>query len=118
MIVVTGSVTAREDIFNEILRLSREHVNRSRTEPGYIAHAVHVDCENPLLPSWISRRRSRSFLAAVQSNCTLPIAHDTNRLPVPIEIRPNVSATLAAGRAGETWLKDRTTVVCRANDQG
>src|ERR1700745_3739421 len=48
MIVVTGSVTAREDTFDEILRLSREHVNRSRTEPGCIAHAVHVDCENPL----------------------------------------------------------------------
>ena len=46
MILVTGSVTAREDTFNEILRLSREHVNRSRTEPGCIAHAVHVDCEN------------------------------------------------------------------------
>jgi quinol monooxygenase YgiN len=48
MIVVTGSVTAREDSFDEILRLSREHVNRSRTEPDCIAHAVHVDCENPL----------------------------------------------------------------------
>ena len=48
MIVVTGSVTAREDSFDEILRLSREHVNRSRMEPGCIAHAVHVDCENPL----------------------------------------------------------------------
>ena len=34
MIVVTGSVTAREDSFDEILRLSQEHVNRSRAEPG------------------------------------------------------------------------------------
>jgi len=48
MIVVTGSVTAREDSFDEILRLSREHVNRSRTEPDCIAQAVHVECENPL----------------------------------------------------------------------
>ena len=59
MIVVTGSVTAREDSFDEILKLSQEHVNRSRTEPGCIAHAVHVDCENPLrlvfFERWVDR---------------------------------------------------------------
>ena len=48
MIVVTGSVTARADSFDEVRKLSLEHVRRSRTEPGCISHAVHVDCENPL----------------------------------------------------------------------
>ena len=48
MIVVTGSVTARDDCFDEVRRLSLEHVHRSRGEPGCISHAVHVDCENPL----------------------------------------------------------------------
>ena len=48
MIVVTGSVTARQDSFDEVRRLSLEHVHRSRGEPGCISHAVHVDCENPL----------------------------------------------------------------------
>ena len=48
MIVVTGSVTARADSFDEVRELSLEHVRRSRTEPGCISHAVHVDCENPL----------------------------------------------------------------------
>jgi quinol monooxygenase YgiN len=48
MIVVTGSVTARPDSFDEVRRLSLEHVHRSRGEPGCISHAVHVDCENPL----------------------------------------------------------------------
>lgn len=48
MIVVTGSVTAREDSFSEISKLSLKHVHRSRQEPGCISHAVHVDCENPL----------------------------------------------------------------------
>ena len=48
MIVVTGSVLAKADTFDEVLKLSREHVARSRLEPGCISHAVHVDCENPL----------------------------------------------------------------------
>ena len=55
MIVVTGSVTAREDSFQEARRLSLEHVLRSRKEPGCISHAVHIDCENWLRPD----RRSR-----------------------------------------------------------
>ena len=48
MIVVTGSVTAREDSVDQMRELSLEHVRRSRMEPGCISHAVHVDCENPL----------------------------------------------------------------------
>ena len=48
MIVVTGSVTARQDSLSEVSRLSLEHVHRSRTENGCILHAVHIDCENPL----------------------------------------------------------------------
>ena len=48
MIVVTGSVTAKQDSFDAVKKLSLEHVHRSRTEPGCISHAVHVDCENPL----------------------------------------------------------------------
>jgi quinol monooxygenase YgiN len=48
MIVVTGSVTAREDSLDKVRELSLEHVHRSRKEPGCIAHAVHVDCEYPL----------------------------------------------------------------------
>lgn len=48
MIVVTGSVTAREETFDEVRRLSLQHVHRSRAEPGCISHDVHVDCEHPM----------------------------------------------------------------------
>ena len=48
MIIVTGSVTARPKTFDEVRRLSLEHVHRSRTEPGCISHSVQIDCENPL----------------------------------------------------------------------
>ena len=64
MIVVTGSVTARTDSFDEVRKLSLEHVRRSRTEPGCISHAVHVDCENPLRLVFVERWRDREALLA------------------------------------------------------
>ncbi|MGO9361117.1 MAG: putative quinol monooxygenase [Xanthobacteraceae bacterium] len=48
MILVTGSILAKTDTLDEVRRLSLEHVERSRKEPGCISHAVHVDCEQPL----------------------------------------------------------------------
>ena len=47
MVIVTGSVVAKEDRLAEALALSLEHVRRSRAEPGCISHAVHQDAENP-----------------------------------------------------------------------
>ena len=80
MIVVTGSVTAKPDTFDEVRRLSLEHVHRSRKEPGCISHAVHLDCENPLklvfVEQWADRAAllahfavpaSRDFVRALQS---------------------------------------------------
>ena len=46
MILVLGSVVVREESVDEAVRLSQEHVHRSRAEPGCITHAVHRDCEN------------------------------------------------------------------------
>ena len=48
MILVTGSILAREDCFDDVLASCLEHVGRSRTEPGCISHNVHVDCQNPM----------------------------------------------------------------------
>src|ERR1700758_553482 len=64
MILVTGTVTAREDSFEEIRRLSLEHGHRSRTEPGCLSHAVHVDCENPLRLVFVEQWTDRAALAA------------------------------------------------------
>jgi quinol monooxygenase YgiN len=47
MIIVLGNVVAQEGRIAEALALSRQHVARSRAEPGCIAHAVHCDTENP-----------------------------------------------------------------------
>jgi quinol monooxygenase YgiN len=63
MIVVTGSVMARQDTFEEVRKLSLEHVRRSRAEPG-ISHAVHVDCENPLRLVFFEQWADRAALLA------------------------------------------------------
>ena len=64
MILVTGSVTAREDSFDAVRTLSLAHVLRSRQEPGCISHAVHVDCENPLRLVFIEQWADRAALLA------------------------------------------------------
>jgi len=64
MIVVTGSLTAKQDCFEEVRRLSLEHVHRSRQEPGCISHAVHVDCENPLRLVFVEQWADRVALLA------------------------------------------------------
>jgi quinol monooxygenase YgiN len=47
MILVLGNVLVKEGGVPEALALSQEHVGRSRAEPGCVAHAVHIDAENP-----------------------------------------------------------------------
>lgn len=48
MIIALGSALVREEVhMTDAVKLSLEHVHRSRLEPGCISHAVHVDCENP-----------------------------------------------------------------------
>ena len=48
MIIVLGSVLIRDGQRDAALALSHAHVQRSRAEPGCLAHAVHIDGENPL----------------------------------------------------------------------
>ena len=48
MLIVTGSITARPETFEDLLEAALSHVRRSRTEPGCLSHAVQIDAENPL----------------------------------------------------------------------
>jgi quinol monooxygenase YgiN len=81
MIVVTGSVVARQDSFEEVRRLSLEHVHRSRNEPGCISHAVHVDCENPLRLVFIEQWADR---AALLAHFAVPASRDFVRALQPL----------------------------------
>jgi len=64
MIIVTGSILAREDTFDDVLRASLEHVERSRREPGCISHDVHVDCQNPMRLFFFERWADEAALRA------------------------------------------------------
>ena len=59
MIIVTGCVQATPETRAEVLRLSLEHVHRSRSEPGCLLHSVHEDVEVPdrfvFLEHWVDR---------------------------------------------------------------
>src|ERR1700681_4660472 len=81
MIVVTGSVTARQDSFDEVCKLSLEHVHRSRGEPGCISHAVHVDCEDPLRLVFIEQWADR---AALLAHFAVPASRDFVRALQPL----------------------------------
>jgi quinol monooxygenase YgiN len=71
MILVTGSIVAREECLDEVLRRSLEHVERSRLEPGCISHAVHLDCQNPrrlfFFEQWADEAALRTHFAVPAS---------------------------------------------------
>lgn len=55
MIIVTGTVLAGPETFDDLLAVSTEHVLRSRGEPGCISHAVMRDTEEPLRLHFLER---------------------------------------------------------------
>ena len=69
MILVLGNVVVRDGQVEAALSLSLAHVNRSRTEPGCIAHAVHRDAENPQRLVFVEKW---SDLAALQAHFEVP----------------------------------------------
>jgi quinol monooxygenase YgiN len=69
VIIITGSVEGSPDTIEEMLRLSVEHVQRSRAEPGCLSHAVHRDVENPLRLVFVERWAD---MAAVQKHFGVP----------------------------------------------
>lgn len=90
MIIVLGGVTIQQGSIDQALALSREHVARSRTEPGCLAHAVHIDAEHPqrlvFVEQWSDHAAlqqhfdlpaSRAFLAAM-----LPLATEAPSLSI------------------------------------
>src|SRR5436853_2259763 len=63
MILVLGTVEVQADRVEDALRISQEHVLRSRGEPGCISHAVHRDTENPLRLVFVEQWSDQAALA-------------------------------------------------------
>lgn len=87
MIIITGSILARAESFDELRALSLEHVRRSRLEPGCLSHAVHVDVENPLrlvfLETWADR-------AAIAAHFAVPESRAFVKAVTPLAAEPPV----------------------------
>ena len=64
MIVVLGDVNVSPDRFDDALRISRDHVERSRDEPGCISHDVLVDPHEPNRLVFVERWADREALDA------------------------------------------------------
>lgn len=62
--IVTGTIVGTDETIDELIRLSLEHVRRSRTEPGCLSHAVHRDVENDNRLVFVERWADRAVLDA------------------------------------------------------
>ncbi len=116
MILVTGDAVARPETFDEVRRLSLEHVHRSRTEPGCISHALHIDCVNPLrfvfVEQWADKEvlmdhfrvpESRGFVKALRGLLAEPTDNP--------DLRRGASAfAIAARRGGKPLVGGPSTV--------
>jgi quinol monooxygenase YgiN len=71
VLIVTGSITAREDTFERIKVLALAHVLRSRQEPGCLLHSVHIDVEDPLrlvfVEHWVDEQALRKHFNVHES---------------------------------------------------
>jgi quinol monooxygenase YgiN len=64
MIIVTGRMTAKPGRLDDAVRVSLEHVRRSRTEPGCLVHSVHQDVEDPNTLVFFEQWEDRAVLTA------------------------------------------------------
>lgn len=85
MILVLGHVTAHPEHFDEVLRLSQQHVERSRAEPGCIAHAVHRDTENPLRLVFVEQWTD---MAALQLHFRVPASREFGKVLASMASEP------------------------------
>jgi quinol monooxygenase YgiN len=76
LIIVTGTVLAREGTLDEVLAIASEHVLRSRAEPGCISHNVYRDTEEPLRLQFIERWID---VAALKVHFAVPASGDAVR---------------------------------------
>jgi len=90
VIIVTGSIVARPNSLDEVLRHSLEHVHRSRLEPGCLLHSVHTDVEDPnrvvFIEHWADREALLAHFGVPASNDFVRAVGELAGGPTTIEI--------------------------------
>ena len=90
MILITGGAIAKPENLAEALRISLEHVHRSRLEPGCISHAVSQDAENPnklvFVEKWADGAAVKAHFAVPASRAFAKALYGMTSEPPVIEI--------------------------------
>ncbi len=93
MLIVTGSLTAREDSFEALREACLEHSRRSREEPGCVRHNAYVDAENPLRLFFYEEWADR---AALDAHFKVPAANHFMKAARSLTVKshgPHIFAT-------------------------
>jgi quinol monooxygenase YgiN len=85
MILVLGSFVAKEGLLPEALALSREHVARSRAEPGCISHGLHQDAESPSRLVFVEEWRDH---ASLQEHFRVPASRAFGKALAALAVEP------------------------------
>ena len=99
MIIVTGSIVAAPGKLARLKEIAREHVRRSRAEPGCVSHDMSIDDTNadmlvfferwtdlPALKAHFALPTSRAFVREVAELCAAPPRmqiYEAWELPIP-----------------------------------
>ena len=93
MIIVWGKMTARAGCFEDLLKLSLIHVQRSRQEPGCLHHSVQIDAENPetlvFYEEWLDD-------SAIKTHFKVPASNDFVRSAKVLSLSDNFEMKLYA----------------------
>jgi len=93
MIIVTGTLHARPEALGEVLALSREHVLRSRGEPGCLEHGVAIDADDPYRLVFFERWASAE---AIGVHLRLPASRGFGRAVAALVDQPPVLSMFEA----------------------
>ena len=99
MILVTGTLHARPDTLAELLALSREHVLRSRAEPGCLEHGVAVDADDAFRLVFFERWADA---AAIAAHIKVPASRDFGKRVAALVDQP---PTMTVFEASERPLR-------------
>ena len=98
MIIITGSVTARPETFDELRGICLKHTRRSRLEPGCLSHAVYVDTEEPLrlffFETWQDRAAVATHFAVPESGAFVRAASKLAAAQDPLRLYESEPVTL------------------------